>query len=80
MPTQVSLRMEQDAPTTNENPSVIGDGGSEPAKENETWQLARFAPHVPVGRFSSELGRFIADTLKSSIADLRKDEEARMHQ
>ena len=80
MPTQVSSTMEQDAPTTNENPSVIWNGGSEPAKENETWQLARFVPYVPVGRFSSELGRFIADTLKSSVADLRKDEEARMHQ
>ena len=28
--------------------------------------------------FSSKLGRFLADTLKGSVAELRKDEEARI--
>ena len=47
MPTQVSPRMEQDATTTNENPSVIADGGSEPAKEDEIWQrLVRFVLYM----------------------------------
>lgn len=30
--------------------------------------------------FSSESGRLLADVLKCSVADLRKDDEARMSQ
>ena len=49
-----------------------------PRKEDETWQLTRFAPHESVRYFSSDLGRLLADTLRNSLAELRKDEEARM--
>ena len=49
-----------------------------PRKEDEAWQLTRFAPHESVRYFSSDLGRLLADTLRNSLAELRKDEEARM--
>jgi hypothetical protein len=49
-------------------------------KEDETWRLARFVPHVSVGCLSPQLGRLLADTLKSSVAELRRDEEVRTSQ
>ena len=52
----------------------------DPRKEDETLRLARLVPHAFVDCFSSELCRLLADALKSSVAELRKDEEVRMSQ
>lgn len=47
---------------------------------DDITQLARFVRRVCVGYFSSDSGRLLADALKGGVAELRKDDEARMSQ
>ena len=42
--------------------------------------LARFVRRAFVGCLSSESGRLLADVLKNSVAELRRDDEGRMSQ
>jgi len=49
-----------------------------PRREDEVPLLARFVQRVSVIIFPSECGRLVAGALKDSVAELRKDEEARI--
>ena len=60
-------------------PSVT-DASANPGRGDDALQLARFVRRVSHRYFSSDSRRLLADALKGSVAELRRDDEARMSQ
>ena len=52
--------------------------GGRPRREDDVTLLARFVLRVPTVLLVSECRRSVADALKDSVAELRKDEETRI--